>query len=72
MRTTLNVDDQLFDELMRVTQAKTKTEAVRVALNEYLRLKRKQQLLALRGRLDIADNWRMLRELETEENEERP
>jgi hypothetical protein len=72
MRTTLNVDDQLFDELMRVTQAKTKTEAVRVALNEYLRLKRKQQLLTLRGRLDIADNWRMLRELETEENEERP
>jgi Arc/MetJ family transcription regulator len=69
MRTTLNVDDRLFDELMRMTQAKTKTEAVRLALNEYLHLKRKQQLLSLRGRLDIADNWQELRELEIEENE---
>ena len=68
MRTTLHVDDSLFDDLMRMTQAKTKTEAVRVALNEYLRLKRKQQLLALRGQLDIADNWRDLRKLEIEES----
>ena len=69
MRTTLNVDDQFFDELMRMTQAKTKTEAVRVALNEYLRLKRKQQLLGLRGCLEIADNWQALRELEIAESE---
>lgn len=69
MRTTLNVDEHIFDELMQMTEAKTKTEAVRIALNEYLRLKRKQQLLALRGRLDIVDNWRELRELEIEKDE---
>jgi Arc/MetJ family transcription regulator len=39
MRTTLNVDDRLFDELMRLTQAKTKTEAVHVALNGRARWK---------------------------------
>jgi Bacterial antitoxin of type II TA system, VapB len=54
---------------MRLTQAKTKTEAVRVALNEYLHLKWKQQLLALRGCWDIADNWQELRKLEIQEKE---
>lgn len=72
MRTTLNVDDQLLDELVRVTHAKTKTEAVRVALSEYLRLKRKQELLALRGQLDITDNWQALRELELKETQGQP
>lgn len=72
MRTTLNVDDHIFDQLMRLTEAKTKTEAVRIALNEYLRLKRKQQLLALRGRLNIVDNWRELRERELEKSEGSP
>ena len=61
MRTTLNVDDDVFRELMAITRAKTKTEAVRVALTEYVRLKRKTNLLALRGRLEIADDWRELR-----------
>ena len=53
MRTTLNVDDDIFREVMKVTRAKTKTEAVRVALTEYVRLKRKEQLLALRGRFEV-------------------
>ena len=61
MRTTLNVDDDVFQELMAITRAKTKTEAVRVALTEYVRLKRKEGLLALRGQLEIADDWRELR-----------
>ena len=66
MRTTLNVDDDVFRELMAITRAKTKTEAVRVALTEYVRLKRKANLLALRGRLEIAEDWRELRAREVE------
>lgn len=70
MRTTLNVDEQLFDELLEATQARTKTEAVHRALTEYLRLWRKQRLLALRGQVDIADNWQELRALESVEKAE--
>jgi len=70
MRTTLNVDDDVFRELMAITRAKTKTEAVRVALTEYVRLKRKTNLLALRGNLEIADDWRELRAREVEGDRE--
>jgi len=35
MRTTLNVDDGLFRDLLIVTRARTKTEAVGTALTEY-------------------------------------
>ena len=69
MRTTLNVDDRLFADLIKATHAKTKTEAVHIALTEYLRMKRKQQLLALRGRLDIADDWQSLRALDVQETD---
>jgi len=66
MRTTLNVDDDVFRELMALTRAKTKTEAVRVALTDYVRFKRKESLLALRGRLEITDDWRELRARDVE------
>jgi Arc/MetJ family transcription regulator len=64
MRTTLDIDDGLFSELMRLTHATTKTQAVRHALMEYIRLRHKEELLALRGRLEIEDNWHQLRENE--------
>lgn len=68
MRTTLNIDDQLFDQIMATTTARTKTEAVNLALKEYVRLKRKEQLLALSGKIRIESNWRELRELEKHEH----
>jgi Arc/MetJ family transcription regulator len=67
MRTTIHIEDGLFADLMRLTQAPTKTQAVRDALKEFIRLRRKEELLALRGRLEIEDNWRELRDLELEE-----
>ena len=67
MRTTIHIEDCLFADLMRLTHATTKTQAVRDALKEFIRLPRKEELLALRGRLEIGDNWRQLRESEFEE-----
>ena len=66
MRTTIHIEDGLFADLMRLTQATTKTQAVRDALKEFLRLRRKEELLALQGRFEIEDNWRPLRESELE------
>ena len=69
MRTTLNIDDCLFQDLLRLTAAKTKTEAARTALKEYLRMKRKEKLLSLRGKVDIDPDWQSLRNVETEEGQ---
>jgi Arc/MetJ family transcription regulator len=67
MRITIHIEDNFLADLMRLTQATTKAQAVRDALKELIRLRRKEELLALRGRLEIEDNWRQLRESELEE-----
>jgi Arc/MetJ family transcription regulator len=64
MRTTINIDDDIFDELMRITTSKSRAKAVQKAICEYIEIKRKKQLLALRGNLDIANNWQQLRQQE--------
>ena len=64
MRTTINVDDALLENVMLLTHAESRADAIRIALQEYIRLQRKQQVLALRGKLDIEDNWQALRDLE--------
>ena len=52
---------------MRTAKAQTKTEAVRLALREFVRLKRKEKLLGMRDRFEIEDTWAVLRESEIEE-----
>ena len=68
MRTTLNIDDCLFQDVLNITKAKSKTEAVRTALTEFLRMKRKEKILAMRGRVDIRGSEK-LREEEQKEYE---
>jgi len=70
MRTTINIDDSLFQDVLNLTRAKTKTEAIRTALKEYLRMKRKEKILGMRGKLNIKPDWEKLREEETGEYEE--
>ena len=70
MRTTVNIDDTLFQDVLSLTRAKSKTEAIRTALQEYLRMKRKEKILAMRGRLDINSDWEKLRQEEINEYEE--
>ena len=69
MRTTLNIDDRLFQDVLSITKAKSKTEAVRTALTEFLRMKRKEKILAMRGMVDIRGSEK-LREEEQREYEE--
>ncbi len=58
MRTTLNLDDALIDELMAATKAKTKTEAIHQALSEFVRRRKRQRLKALSGKIHIDLDWR--------------
>lgn len=66
MRTTLNIDDSMLFEVMELTGKKNRSEAIRAALTAYLQQQRKNKLLALRGKVDIEDNWQQLRALEEE------
>ena len=64
MRTTLTIDDSQVHDLMRVTGQSSPVSAIRHALDDYLRQSRKRKVLALRGQIQIDDNWRELRALE--------
>jgi hypothetical protein len=68
MRTTMILDDRLVKELMAVTKAKTRTEAVHLAIAELIRRRKLDGLKALSGRVRLADNWRALEEIELKED----
>ena len=67
MRATLNIPDRLIDDLIKETQAKTKTRAITMAIEDYLQKKRLEKLIALQGKLDLEDHWREMEALEVEE-----
>lgn len=62
MRTTINVNDSIIEDIIQLTGAKSKTDAVNKALDDYVRLKRKQLLLSLPGKIKIDVDWRKTRE----------
>lgn len=67
----MNLDDRLIKELMKVAGAKTKTEAIHLAVAEFIRRKKLEGLKALSGKIQIADNWQELEELELKAQAER-
>ena len=58
MRTTLNLDEELVRELMKVTEAKTKTEAIHQAISEAIRRRKLDQLKSLSGKVRVAADWK--------------
>ncbi len=65
MRTTITIDDEIVASLMKATGEESTVAAIRHALEAYLRQARKQKVLALRGQVQVEDNWRQLRALDT-------
>lgn len=63
-RLSIAVDDRLVEEVQRVSGAKTKREAFEVALTDYLRRKRVEELAQLAGSgivvmdLEELQDWR--------------
>jgi Arc/MetJ family transcription regulator len=51
MRTNIVIDDALMNEALKVSGAKTKREAVELALKAMIRLKRQAEIKAYRGKL---------------------
>ena len=71
MRATLNIPDELIAEVQNITGAKSRTEAVVTAIQEFIRKKRMEQLLALKGRIEIDYDWEREEELELETQKKR-
>ena len=64
MRTTLSLDDGLVKELMAVTRAKTKIEAIHLAISECVRRKKLEGLKALSGKIHLHLDWREMENAE--------
>ncbi len=64
MRTTLDLNEKLIRELMTVTAAKTKTEAIHQAAAEMIQRKKLDQLKSLSGTIHLDLDWKRLEQAE--------
>ena len=53
MRTNIEIDDRLMDDVLKATGLKTKKDAVELGLRTVLKLKKQESIRNFRGRL----NW---------------
>lgn len=53
MRTTVDIPEELMQEALRSSHAKTKTMVIVLGLKELVNRHKLEQLRALRGRLDL-------------------
>ncbi len=58
MHITINVSDELINDLLKRTNARTKNQAIETAIREYLDKKAIEDLIALSGKIDIDPNWK--------------
>jgi len=49
MRTTLDIDAELIEKVVKTTGANSKKKAIEIAMKEFLRLKRRKELSDLIG-----------------------
>ena len=61
MRTTIDVDPTLLDDVVRATGQKTKSKAISKAIEEYLRSKAYDELLRLAGTMEFEEDWNIWR-----------
>lgn len=62
MRTTLDIPESLMNEAMRLTQVRTKTELVRIALANLIQKEKIQGLKDYFGKVDLAIDLDTLRD----------
>ncbi len=71
MRATLNIPDELLSEVQKIAKEKSKTKAIITAMQEFIKQKKTQDLIALRGKVKIDYDWQKEEELETEAQKKR-
>jgi metal-responsive CopG/Arc/MetJ family transcriptional regulator len=71
MRATLNIPDDLLSKVQEVTGEKSKTKAITIAMQEFIRQKKIKELISLRGKIHIDYDWEKEEELEMKTQKER-
>lgn len=71
MRATLNIPDNLLTEVQKISGEKSKTKAIIIAMEEFIRQKKIKELIALRGKIEINYDWQKEEELEVETQKNR-
>ena len=54
MRTTLAINEKLLNEAKELSGARTKKEAVEIALDEFVRRRKARKLLDLKGKVELS------------------
>ncbi len=67
MRTTISLDEELVDELMRVERGVSRSEAIRRAIQDYLQRKRVDAFMTLAGSRLVDLDWREAERQQLEE-----
>ena len=61
MKTTLDLPDELMEEAMKLTDIKTKTEVIIVALQELIKKNKVAELRAYKGKINLDMDMDLLR-----------
>lgn len=61
MRTTLDLPNELIDEAMQITHAKTKTELIKLALANIIQQEKINKLINFHGSIDLDIDLNVLR-----------
>lgn len=62
MRTTLDISEELIKEVMEATGAKTKSQAIKEALEAQIKKVKRQRLLSYKGKVDLDVDLDMTRD----------
>jgi len=57
MKTTLNLSKELLDEAVRLANARTKTQVVTLALEEFIRRRKIERIIDESGSFQFSDEW---------------
>jgi metal-responsive CopG/Arc/MetJ family transcriptional regulator len=71
MRATLNIPDDLLSEVQKIAGEKSKTKAIIIAMREFIKEKKLEKLLALKGKVEMDYNWEKEEKLELKTQRER-
>jgi hypothetical protein len=62
MRTTLEIPENLILEIMKLTGAKTKNQAIKEALESQIKLIKRKRLISMKGTVDLEIDLDTLRD----------
>ena len=58
MRVTVNMPDELISEVQKLSGEESKTRAITIAMQEFVRQQKIKKLIALRGKVQIDYDWK--------------